>query len=609
MKKIYLIILLLGNLAYAETEVVNGAGFVTVGSTASGCDFSNITTALNNLGGATEVRIVSNTYDENLVLFSGISMRGGFTSCANANANISDNHLRATIQGLVSSDNPVIWINGSISSPRDFVFENLVIENGYSDLEPGGGLYASHVNGSLTIKNVSIQNNSSAVGGGGLAIINQSSSFHTQVDIENSSFYSNDALAGFSGGGIYCVTSGAGTSLNMNISNYSSVRFNHAIASGALGGNGGGIYSNGCVINFYSGSSSIPAVWGIDSNTADNNGGGIYATGGSYISLNGNQCIGATCNGDPDSLPVSLTQNTANVGGAVYLGGTDTYMEILDGWIYNNTANVQGGAIALFDKSYLFVRRSNKECWNEERCNFFSANRTQGGSGGAIYTESSNVASSVNVQISNAFFEDNRAATGTAISARTPDGVTPGHVAGVQIDNSVFNHNGNNGNGGYLDNYVISALFGAVIKVYESTFADNNAEIAVFQIHSANGSQLKMQNSIVHDSSSGTVINSTFQGSTDVRCLIAHEIASFVTPPLNPSGTFDPQFVNPASRDYHIAATSPVRDLCDASDLLFGKDMDFENRGWDDPTISGDPYDVGADETYASDIIFEDGFE
>ncbi|MCB1586900.1 MAG: hypothetical protein KDI52_11495, partial [Xanthomonadales bacterium] len=85
--------------------------------------------------------------------------------------------------------------------------------------------------------------------------------------------------------------------------------------------------------------------------------------------------------------------------------------------------------------------------------------------------------------------------------------------------------------------------------------------------------------------------------------------ASFVIPPLNPSGTFDPQFVNRANRDYHIAATSPVRDLCDASDLLFGKDMDFENRGWDDPTISGDPYDVGADETYASDIIFEDGFE
>ena len=38
--------------------------------------------------------------------------------------------------------------------------------------------------------------------------------------------------------------------------------------------------------------------------------------------------------------------------------------------------------------------------------------------------------------------------------------------------------------------------------------------------------------------------------------------------------------------------------------------MDFEIRPWDDPVSNlGGSYDAGADETYAGDIIFEDGFE
>ena len=40
-------------------------------------------------------------------------------------------------------------------------------------------------------------------------------------------------------------------------------------------------------------------------------------------------------------------------------------------------------------------------------------------------------------------------------------------------------------------------------------------------------------------------------------------------------------------------------------------DADNQPRGWDDYTLGNyeGPYDAGADETYANDIIFKQGFE
>lgn len=41
------------------------------------------------------------------------------------------------------------------------------------------------------------------------------------------------------------------------------------------------------------------------------------------------------------------------------------------------------------------------------------------------------------------------------------------------------------------------------------------------------------------------------------------------------------------------------------------QDIDREDRGYDDPSFSNlfGPYDIGADETYATDIIFKHGFD
>ncbi|MFK8012800.1 MAG: hypothetical protein AB8B80_12220 [Marinicellaceae bacterium] len=75
----------------------------------------------------------------------------------------------------------------------------------------------------------------------------------------------------------------------------------------------------------------------------------------------------------------------------------------------------------------------------------------------------------------------------------------------------------------------------------------------------------------------------------------------------------DPQFIDRENNDYHIkASTSPAVDFCDNSmaPALY-KDMDNEQRGWDDPSVSDivGPFDIGYDETYENDIIFQQDFD
>ena len=77
----------------------------------------------------------------------------------------------------------------------------------------------------------------------------------------------------------------------------------------------------------------------------------------------------------------------------------------------------------------------------------------------------------------------------------------------------------------------------------------------------------------------------------------------------------NPQFVNRSNNDFHLDAfNSPAVDYCDNNpDVNLHKDMDFQDRGWDDPIINehfnGSFYDIGAYEAYGNDIIFKNNFE
>jgi len=112
---------------------------------------------------------------------------------------------------------------------------------------------------------------------------------------------------------------------------------------------------------------------------------------------------------------------------------------------------------------------------------------------------------------------------------------------------------------------------------------------------------------VVSDSSSGNLFGPG-SGNLTINCLVAHEATSF-------TGTNvlvdDPLFVNRSLGDFHLAIGSPAIDLCSGISMLNPSDMNMEPRPWDDPNqLNGmGIFDAGADESYLSDVIFENDFE
>lgn len=560
----------------------------TVGPIFPACDYGEIQTAIS-IGNATEIRVVNGTYTENLSFHDSLIIKGGYATCADA---ISDTQgtSQATIDGS-NQDFPVISMITS-NSRSTITLENLIITNGNATTISGGGILLSNMDAEVTLRNVNVDANNSTLLGGGIAI-KSNLAIDTDLHLINSLITNNNAIKG---GGVYCSVVNGGASITL--SNNSGISGNTSRISGSPeSGRGGGLYLEGCNFTLYSGTAQLASSIGINSNIAEREGGGIYATLGAYVSLYGHaNCSGGICIGDDDINPVNLTGNSATNGGALYLSGSSAYAEIFAGLINNNHSTSNGGAISVMDGAILDVRRVTDECWDKVRCNFFSGN-TANGNGGAIYNESPNV------NISNTYFEDNRANIGTAI-------YSTGSNTLIRIDTSVFNHNGNNGTD-YADKYVIRAHLGANIDIIQSTIADNNATTAVLGVSDTSNTELKIYSSIVHDNSTGPFTDSTNLGSLIADCVIAHNLTSVG---VAGAGIFigDPQFIDRNNRDYHINPfTSPAIDRCSPPSTLFlNKDIDFTARGLDNPSIVNQfgPYDIGADETIM-DIIFMDGFE
>ncbi|MBL4661833.1 MAG: hypothetical protein JKY19_15850 [Alcanivoracaceae bacterium] len=405
----------------------------------------------------------------------------------------------------------------------------------------------------------------------------------------------------------------------------------------------------------------------IDSNTANNVGGGIYCEGSDASIIIGadsgivfNQVLGANGKG----------------GGAYIISGCNFSM--YSAGMVQNMAKSDGGGLYVGDgaRAFLIGREvcSAGTCLGDNiRPVRFNANQADSdssgqGNGGAVYI----TGSSTFVSMSQIWLDDNRAASGGAISVHEGAALMIDRVAkncwnshiddkcnliesnlaissglGGAINNnnsqievlktylennradlgtaiysvgnsavsiivsSLFNNNGNDGLGGFSDQHVVRAFDGAQYLINYSTFADNHAQASVFGISGIGNSILTLNKSIVDDSDSGDVLNLSF-GTANLDCILAHEIDSITGTQLFIG---NPQFVDRNNGNYHLnAAISPAVDLCnDSGNGPLDIDTDF--RGWDDPTVvnqGSNPnarYDAGADETYDNDIIFISGLE
>ena len=571
----------------------SGGNIIFVGGGIVGCAFSSIQDAIDSIpfSGNAEIRIATDkTYTENLVIDDQhIELIGGYEDCRSAGLpNSQPGNTKVIVDGNNASL-PTLRIGGNILR-NTVVIKNIQLKNGSTSAALlGGGLTAFDADTEVLLTNVSISNNS----GSGLAILGTvSGTSDTDIVMLETIISSN--TANFAGGGIYCADNDASIIMGSD----SGLIFNQVTADNGRGG--GAFISAGCSFSMYSA--------GMVSNTSKDDGGGLFVGNGAQVNIIGRQvCNGNVCLGD-DIRPVRFNANHGDFdtsgqgnGGAIYITDASTLVDMSQVWIDDNTA-FHGGAISVHNGAALSIDRFSKNCWNssiDDKCNLFEANlaSNSSGNGGAIYNNNSQIL------VNKTYLENNRADFGTAI-------YTIGLSAVSVVDGSVFNHNGNDGLGGYSDRYVVRATGGSTNLIIHSTFADNHATESVFGISSIGNSSLITKKSIVHDSSTGDVLNGN-SGTTSFDCILAHEINS-----ITGSQLFfgDPQFLDRNNGNYHIeAAISPAVDLC--IDTAAENDIDTDIRGWDDPTVPNQgnnadaTYDAGADETYANDIIFIDGFE
>ena len=566
--------------------IFQAQAWVSVGSSPGfgSCTYSTIQQALDS--NESEIRLLtdasfSQNFEENLVIDHSMDIRGGFSTCLSASLN-QQGSSNSVIKGSASLGSPVITI-ASTATPT-IRFYKLTIRDAADTIfvtNGGQGVDVGTSNGLIEIVDSLIINNSAEDGGG---IYIGATVGTLSVVITDSSIFGNTAIN--KGGGIFC----AEDSTSIRVSGNSLIGENSAE-------DGGGIAAlNGCKVTVDSGSDLTGDLRGIIGNTASQFGGGVYLNSGASLTLQGNKYGFGILGNNTD--PVTVANNTAaSRGGGIYAINS-SQIEIIDGFITNNTnSSNNGGGLFLGASSTVPVSltmfSSNSQCWNSGKCSILSNNHSSG-NGGGIYLEGGAESSIINTHIFG-----NRANFGTAtyVSSVNGSGTT------LNVEGSYIYENGNDGMSNYSDNYVIRGNGDVNINLIHNTMADNDINDSSALLGIVGGSNLIIRNSLL-DNHPETIFTQTGSNSLQVSCTVASDLSSldFQVVPTS--------FVDSANDDYHLASDSQAIDACAMTTTIEDSDTDNQLRGWDDPRGNFNGiYDAGADESYTNDLIFKNDFE
>lgn len=551
-------------LLYCKTSFA----IVTVGSSpgAGSCDYSTIGAALAS--GDSEVRVLAGTFSEDLTIDDTVRVIGGFDSCNDADQNNPGSSLT-----LVNGSGTASVVSIQSTSNVTVRLANLWIQGGNNS--DGGGISAV-MSGQLTLDNVLLLSNLATRGGGLFA--SQTGTF-LQINMLESDIIGN--TAGQSGGGVFCQGL---TSVWVDVG--SSIANNGAI-------NGGGAFVDGnCGLSVYAGvnPSLSAANVGVMSNHASGSGGGVFAQNMGQVFILGGTDISGNF-GDP-TAPASVSRNTAGgSGGGIYATDFGTQVYISDAMLWMNDAGASGGAVAVVNDAQLVTVNSGGQCWSSEYCTDFGSNTAN--LGGAVYASSGAFASVFQTGLAN-----NRANFGTAIYVRDSDTT-------LKVEGSVFFDNGDDGNSGWNDQYVIRA-YGGFAELLHVTVGTNKVVNASLGASSLGGATtMNVYNSIVFNPGYEVV---TYSGSpnSDNACVIVNEAGQMSGADI---WSYDPSFIGPSFGDYRLQGGSEAIDVC-ADRSADHADYENQPRGWDDPAWpnTGGSFDAGADESYLNDIILNNGF-
>ena len=245
----------------------------------------------------------------------GLALREGTQSTANIyGGTISDNTSHGYGGGIYVSGNT---LNIEPDDGKINITGNMALDNEGHQTGRGGGMYLGNLaNGTLTLDQVNISNNTAEDCGGGLFV-------SCDVDLEDGASITGNgeglvnatSSAHMNGGGVYL----AGGTFNLNGGEISNNKDDIL--------NGAGVYVAGGTFNLNSGK--------INGNEAKDSGGGVYVAGGTF-NLNGGEISGneASSGGGMDyeagkvtiNKGSTISGNVANYGGGVLVSGKDITM-------------------------------------------------------------------------------------------------------------------------------------------------------------------------------------------------------------------------------------------------------------------------------------------
>ncbi len=547
---------------------------MTVGS---GCLYATINDAINAAQDGDTILLEGGvTFVENVDVWRSVKIQGGYNGCNSGSSEdtvidgitgrsgfatnvtilitggisveLSQLHLVNTTSGYL--DRGGIYV-GHYDSPSSLILNNVTISG--CNARFAGGIWIG-ATGEVEGTNVTIRDNVGGDNGGGIRMMGG------RLSLSNSSIYNNTSPLG---GGI-SATDNASISLLDNVNIYG----NEALTGSGLGGGisiqnravvviegtsgisensglkGGGVYIDNASLYL------IGKDAGIMSNSAatdDGNGGGIYGTNNAYIAIE---------NG------AEVYSNSAGyTGGGIYVDLYST-LWVKMGSIYDNTSGYSGGGIYADNLALVDFEMGGYTC-DTPPCMKMTGNYAEG-YGGAVY------ASFTDVTIRQTYISGNDVNSVYSLG----EFIALSHSDLQLINSMVVN------NLGYRPIYADYST----INIEGSTIANNPNDGFGTAIY-VYDTPITVKNSIVWGQSPFVAVQSG--ANPTVTC---SDIQGGYTGAGNLN--INPQFVNPASGNYHLASSSPVIDKCSTGPVT---DFDDQPRP---AVINSDatPYDMGADE-------------
>jgi fibronectin-binding autotransporter adhesin len=557
----------------SNTAEVLGGGILSVSETAS-INLTNGSDIINNSArfGGGIFTLSPLTIDSSLIRFNtASSSSGGGVRCLNCTSLSIINSSQVTNNTAVSSGGGIEIFSsiGTVVELRDSIISGNTLT--HESLSNGGGL--SQDGGTLLIDNSTISSNSARINGGGVNLFDLAN-----VSITNSQFFNNSIPSsdfGRGGGALFLneILSAQiiGSEFNAN---------NSGLDGGAIN-----ILESNLIID-----DSI-----ISANNATLEGGGIYAEDSDLIIHNSmivqNEAIDIpiitygnlggggikSLNSNLNIINSKINQNISNdIGGGVFFDGS-----------INNSLSIQSQYGILSDECLPSSLGFNEYCSEV-------SNNT------AIFGAGLMIRGSTNEQGINL--------SGVALNANDAIDMGPSIVSGVAIEFDITNPletevtMGNLilvENDGHLDlNKSIIFIGGNVkLNLFSTTIANNTAT----PIRSGfDNSSIAVQNSIIHQNTSGPLIGSTIPF---ISLCNNSQLADVGAQSFGPN-LGDPQFIHTNRGEYRLSPTSPSLDACSFGALL---DIDGNVRPNDNSN-----YDQGAIEMNANFSVVEvfmDGFE